>query len=106
MHAIQDPRSDWVEIINGVQKAMDESGFQLPGGSHATSNDAILHIAQLINLQEEDVVWDIGVGTPKMAFCFSLLTEYPVIGTDIGNSTKYCFSLIFHDRSPSRFRGN
>jgi hypothetical protein len=74
--------------LRGVNQAMKASGgFEVPGGSHSTSDDSMISIAQLLQLKEADIVWDIGVGRPTMAFFFSMLTNTPVIGTDVGKRT-------------------
>jgi ribosomal protein L11 methylase PrmA len=70
--------------MQGVKDAMKDSQFQVPAGSHATNDEAIFNIAKLIDVGHSEVLWDIGVGSPKLAFFFSMLTAIPVIGTDIG----------------------
>jgi hypothetical protein len=71
--------------MSGIKDAICKSGgFNVVGGSHSTSEEAIFSIAQLLQLKKDDIVWDIGVGKPKMAFFFSMVTQTPVVGTDVG----------------------
>lgn len=82
------PPPEMLQVLKDVRKSM--STFNVQGGSHSTSNDAILEITQLIGLQQDQIVWDIGVGTPIMALFFSMITKKPVIGTDIGKLRFTC----------------
>jgi precorrin-6B methylase 2 len=81
--------------MQGVKNAMSDSQFHVPGGSHATDDEAILNIAKLIDVGHSEVLWDIGVGSPKLAFFFSMLTSVPVIGTDIGKEINFISKRIF-----------
>lgn len=77
--------SAWRTTLDGVKNAVRSSGFSnMPGGSHGTCDGALLTLAQLVAIKKNDIVWDIGVGYPKLAFFFSMLTHSPVVGTDIG----------------------
>ncbi len=37
-----------------------------------------------MNVREDDILWDIGVGVPTLALFFSSLTKKPVVGIDTG----------------------
>ncbi len=76
----------WIEDLAGVDECIKSSGFQVPSGSHSTCDDGIMSILYMMNAKEGEVLWDVGVGNPKLSFFYSYMTNTTVVGTDIGEN--------------------
>lgn len=63
-----------------------EKHSTLAGGVHATSIDAVKNILKLLipKMLEGQVIWEIGVGYPRLAFILSAVSKRAVLCNDIG----------------------
>ncbi len=75
---------EWLSILEGVIDSIKQSKIQIPSGSHSTCNEGILNVMNMMDIKEGEVLWDIGVGNPKLAFFYSMISKTTVVGTDIG----------------------
>lgn len=69
--------------LQGIKQTLGAANLlDIINGSHATSTKALIKLATLMRLKPNDIVFDIGVGVPTLAFFFSLLTKTSTIGID------------------------
>jgi 16S rRNA A1518/A1519 N6-dimethyltransferase RsmA/KsgA/DIM1 with predicted DNA glycosylase/AP lyase activity len=61
----------------------------ITGGTNALNKHSIIKLIEYANIKAGDIVWEIGMGLPKLALMLAYVTKTTVVGTDIGKS-EYC----------------
>lgn len=74
-----------LDRVGGIRATLSKASLNnVVEGSHATSRRALAKLAHKMDLKTDDIVFDLGVGVPRLALFFSHLTNKPTIGTDTG----------------------
>jgi 16S rRNA A1518/A1519 N6-dimethyltransferase RsmA/KsgA/DIM1 with predicted DNA glycosylase/AP lyase activity len=56
-------------------KGIDKKMENMPAGTHRLSDKTIIKVLQSIELQSNDIVWEIGCGNPVLGLSFSHQVE-------------------------------
>jgi hypothetical protein len=92
----------WNETIDRINLASDFVSTNVSGknnnlgtGSQSAPTHVITELAQRINVSQGDTYWDIGCGTPRMAFSLSAASNGGVVvATDTSKIFKSTFQYV------------
>ena len=84
------PDSPLVELSTQVSKAYDKARRMfsnvLTGGTHSIKLKYLPRLFKYMNIQPDQVFWEIGMGEPLLAFALSAASQGgQVVATDLGN---------------------
>ena len=70
------------DLMLTLFKKLKELENMIPNGSHPTKLVAVKSILNILNIHRTEIVWEIGVGVPKLALYLASLSNV-VYATDI-----------------------
>jgi precorrin-6B methylase 2 len=83
------------EMVKHLGKRIDKKMITMDGGTHRLKNEVICQVLQAIQLQPNDIVWEIGCGNPVLGLSFAnQVDSNNVTLTDLTDKIKFIKSVL------------